>query len=80
MSAFVVRLSPDGALDWSTFFGDAGDHYGTAIAVDASNIVYVAGYSSAGWGTGPSAYTNGWDGFVTQIDPRFKTFLPLASK
>ncbi len=43
---FVTHLSPDGkALDFSTFLGGEGLDTPTAVAVDSSFNVYVAGYT-----------------------------------
>ena len=78
--AFVVRLDRDGNLNWSSFMGGAGGNYAIAVAVDLSHNVYVGGYSSAAWGSGPSSYTTGWDGFVARLDPNYLVFLPLTVK
>ena len=41
--AFVTKLSPTGALVFSTYLGGTGFDTGNAIAVDSSGAVYIAG-------------------------------------
>ena len=75
--AFVAKLnSSDGALQWTTFFEYS---IGSAIAVDGSGNIYVAGQSFSSWGCpGPTnctvrPYTSGgaaqYDGFVAKLNP-----------
>ena len=50
--AFVAELSAaSGALLWHTFLGGAGYDEGNAIALDGGGNLYLAGTSSAAWGT-----------------------------
>jgi hypothetical protein len=65
---FVAKLSPAGALTWNTFLGGSGYDAGTAIAVDASSI-YVAGRSSATWGSPARPYNSGADAFAAELSP-----------
>ena len=51
--------------------GGAGDDVGKDIAVDGDGNTYVAGYSTAAWGTPIRAYNGGTDGndtFVAKLD------------
>ena len=41
--AFVAKLSPSGALDWYTYLGGSSNDEATAIALDSSGNIYVAG-------------------------------------
>jgi uncharacterized protein (TIGR03437 family) len=41
--AFVAKFDPTGKLVWSTYLGGSKDDAGTAIAVDSSGNVYIAG-------------------------------------
>jgi uncharacterized protein (TIGR03437 family) len=49
-TGFVTKLSPSGALLWSTFYGSpstaAGDQTVSAIALDSSSNVYIAANAS----------------------------------
>ncbi|MCG6553091.1 MAG: SBBP repeat-containing protein [Candidatus Magnetominusculus sp. LBB02] len=63
--AFAAKLNSSGALQWSTFMGGAGNDYGRGIVVDTSGNVYVAGYSSATWGTPLTAFGGGVDDAFT---------------
>ena len=73
--AFVVKLSgSSGALSYSTYLGGQGSDFGTAIAVDSSGCVYVAGYTSSldfpvTAHPVQSAFGGGfYDAFVTKLD------------
>jgi uncharacterized protein (TIGR03437 family) len=55
--AFVVRLKPDGAIDYATYLGGASQGAGVAIAVDAAGSAFVTGYAnSADFSTTPGCY------------------------
>jgi len=41
--AFVTKLSPAGALVFSTFLGNTGNNIGNGIALDGSNNIYITG-------------------------------------
>ena len=41
--AFVIWLSPTQLIEYSTFFGGSETDKGTAIAVNSSNIIWIAG-------------------------------------
>jgi hypothetical protein len=59
-----LPLTIDPTFTWNTFLGGSGDDQGTGIAVDADGNVYVAGHSTATWGTPLRAYTSGIDGLL----------------
>jgi len=65
---FAAKLDSSGSLTWNTFLGSSGYDSGYAIAVDGSGNVYVAGYSSATWGSPVRAYTGGNDAFAAKLD------------
>ncbi len=66
---FYAKLSPaNGARAWHGFLGGSGNDSGAAVTADSSGNLYVAGTSSAAWGTPVDAYTGGDDGFAAQID------------
>src|SRR5947209_19833560 len=43
--AFVVRLTPTGALRYSTYLGGSSQEQGQGIAVDTFGTAYIAGYT-----------------------------------
>ena len=64
--AYAVSLTSVGALTWSTFLGGTAADVARSIRVD-SNGVYVAGTSSATWGTPVRAYSAGQDVFAAKL-------------
>jgi len=46
--AFITRLTPTGALSYSTFFGGKGTDGGKGVALDAHGNAYVAGFTTSG--------------------------------
>ncbi len=74
-NAFITKFDPTGKeLLWSTYLGGSGTDICTAIAVDADENVYVAGYTrSANFPTTPGAYDISYNGssdaFVTKLNP-----------
>jgi Calx-beta domain/Beta-propeller repeat len=72
--AFVTKLSPTGALVYSTFLGGSGDDSGNAIAVDpATGNAYVAGTTNSTnfpvVGPFQATLRGGNDAFVAKLDP-----------
>jgi hypothetical protein len=56
----VFKLDSSGALQWNTFYGSTTTDYGSGVAVDGNENVYVTGYSNASWGVSPlHAHTTG---------------------
>lgn len=45
---FLTMVGPGRTIVYSTFFGANGDTHFNAVAVDASGMVYAAGYTTAG--------------------------------
>jgi hypothetical protein len=78
--AWVAKLDGSGNRIWNTFMGQAGNDYAEGLAVDAGGNIYLAGYSSASWGTPLNAFAGGaYDAFVARLDPngnrQWHTFL-----
>jgi len=62
--AFLVKFNKSGALRWATYYGGTADDLGSAVAVDASGHVFMAGYTGstttiATSGTFQTAYGGG---------------------
>jgi hypothetical protein len=72
--AFVTKLhNAYGSLIYSTYLGDAGNAYPSAIAVDSAGAAYVAGSAGPGFplqGAFQAASSGGQDGFVSKISMR----------
>ena len=71
--AFVAKLGSNGSLVWNTFLGGGGSDAGNSIAVDGSGNVYVAGNSSATWGS-PVRALSGARGSQTPSWPSWPMF------
>jgi len=78
--AFVTKMSPSGALMYSTFLGGSQDDVAAAIAVDSQGNAYVAGatlsknfptqqpFQAAFKGSGGDSRLAGGDGFVAELN------------
>lgn len=78
---FVTKLSPSGAIVWSTLIGGPNHDRAYAIAVDADGYVYVAGRAGRGLPVTPgalqttfmggqgAAFYGEQDGFVCKLRP-----------
>ncbi len=67
-NAFAAKLNSSGVLQWNTFLGGSGSDVATAIAVDGSGNMYVAGFSTATWGAPVRAYSTGYDAFAAKLN------------
>ncbi|MGO9108577.1 MAG: SBBP repeat-containing protein, partial [Thermoguttaceae bacterium] len=65
--AFAAELSSSGSLTWNTFLGGSGTDTGYGIAVNAYGNLYVAGSSTATWGSPVQYYIGGTVGFVAEL-------------
>ncbi|MCP4702457.1 MAG: hypothetical protein GY862_37200, partial [Gammaproteobacteria bacterium] len=67
--AFAAKLDIDnGALQANTFMGSSSNDYGMSMSADASgDIIYVAGYSDAAWGSPVNAHASGNDLFIARL-------------
>lgn len=66
--AFAAKLDNSGQLVWNTFLGGTGYDVGWAIAVDGSGNAYVAGGSTATWGSPQRAFGYGENAFAAKLD------------
>ncbi|MBI4957292.1 MAG: hypothetical protein HY908_35100 [Myxococcales bacterium] len=68
--AFVVKLNPGGAPRWGRSFGSSGDQRATAVAVDASRNILVAGDFTGGIDFGGTPLSaSDTDLFVAKLGP-----------
>src|SRR3990172_826139 len=72
--AFVTKLSPLGALLYSTFLGGAGLDNGYSITVDSAGNAYVTGRTGSTdfpvtLGAFDTTYNGGTDAFLTKLSP-----------
>ncbi|NMB89181.1 MAG: choice-of-anchor D domain-containing protein [Chloroflexi bacterium] len=66
--AFVAKLDGDGIRQWNTFLGSSAFDSGDDITVDSSGDIYVAGSSSATWGSPVDAHAGADDAFIAKLD------------
>jgi len=66
--AFVVKLSPDGAMTWGTHLGGGDEDFGYGVGLDSSGNVYIAGETwSDDLSAGNNSYRGGVDGFLARV-------------
>ena len=59
----VLKLTPNGAYVWHTFYGGQEDDSSQGIAIDSGNNVYTIASSDAAWlGEGEREPLHGWSG------------------
>jgi len=66
--AYAAKLDGSGALQWNTFLGGSGTDYCYGITADGSGNIYMAGYSTATWGSPIRAYTAGYDAYAAKLN------------
>jgi uncharacterized repeat protein (TIGR01451 family) len=59
--AFYTKLSPGGALAYSTFIGGSRNEYATGVGLDAAGNVYVSGFTVSSEVEGFPVTANGYD-------------------
>lgn len=71
--AFVVKLTPSGALLYATYYGGSGDDEAWSIGVDETNAVYLSGRTSSTdlptQNPIQAANAGGFDAFVAKLAP-----------
>src|SRR5258708_3415790 len=70
--AFVAKLSPTGALVYSTYLGGGGNDSGSGIAIDSSGAAFVTGSTNGGFPTVNAVQSNfggGYDAFFAKLSP-----------
>ena len=79
----VVIVHADPTFSWHTFLGSTSEDTGETIFVDVSGNIYVAGKSSATWGSPVNPHAGGNDAFIVKLDSsgalQWHTFLGSSS-
>jgi|GEM_PF-2114586 len=65
---FVARLDSNGYLSWNTFLGGTAADEAWGVATGNSGLLYVAGFSSATWGSPERHYSGTVDAFAAALD------------
>jgi hypothetical protein len=68
IDVFVAKLNQGGTVQWHTFIGSSDDDWYSAIALDGSGSLYIAGTSFAAWGSPLNNFTGIVDAFVAKLD------------
>lgn len=68
-AAVAAKLDASGTVIWNTFFGSSGSNSAEGVTVDGIGNVYVAGNSSATWGSPVGSFNGGEDAFAAKFDP-----------
>ncbi|MBU0943962.1 MAG: SBBP repeat-containing protein [Proteobacteria bacterium] len=83
-AAFAAKLDSSGTIQWNTFMGSTQTDLSSAIAVDTTGNVYVAGTSYATWGSPLNAFTGGTNAFLVKLNSNgtqvWHTFIGSTSK
>ncbi len=73
--AFIVKFAPDGSKLWGTYYGgdQPGQTFGTGIAIDDSNAVYLSGYTTSDTGIATPgshqpALVSGYTSYLVKFD------------
>jgi gliding motility-associated-like protein len=76
--AYIVKFSNDGNRIWSTYFGGDSTTYGTAIAKDGLDNIYITGFTNSAIGIATAgayqkSYMGGdpmnmFDGYIAKFD------------
>ncbi len=70
--AFLVKFNSAGIRQWATYYGGIDDDFGFSCVVDASENIYLAGYTtsvtSIAEGGHQNTYGDGGDAFLAKFD------------
>jgi gliding motility-associated-like protein len=71
--AFLVKLTPAGALLWSTYYGGTGDEKECTVTTDAAGNVYLAGWTTSTGNITSGGFQNtygggAYDAFLVKFD------------
>lgn len=66
--AFVAKLDANGTLQWNTFLGGLGNDGGASICPDKNGNIFIAGGSTASWGSPMNSYSGSEDAFVAKLN------------
>lgn len=56
--AYIAKFNTSGDLLWSTYYGGAGDDFGSGCAVDGSGNIYLAGYTTTSTNLASGGFQN----------------------
>jgi len=66
---FAAKLNTSGIIQWSAFLGSTAIDEGYALVLDSNRNIYIAGTSTASWGSPERPYGGGlWDAFALKLD------------
>jgi hypothetical protein len=66
---------PTGELQWNTFMGSNGTHYGNTVKATAQGV-YACGMSNTSWGNPVRPFGDGnWEAFIARLNPTSGAFV-----
>lgn len=68
--AFAAKVSRKGVLKWNTFLGGSGDDWGYGVALDTTGNIFVAGTSTATWGSPTLPFSGDHDAQIAKLNSR----------
>ena len=71
--AFLVKFNSSGIRQWATYYGGIGEDVGQSCVVDASENIYLAGYTTSVNSIAEGGHQNTFGGFFDAFLVKFNS-------